>query len=222
MFRPGLNARCRTRLGTGIVAHNNGAEVRNVQIRGAAEGLLQWQHHKPLSLERSTSEATRRVKEAHFGVVAPGNLRKHQSGAMLASVPSLCPLNVKQSTSDHTSDSYARKSEDMESSADSGGSSESSTMSDGDSVNIDNSQHLLRSTSGASMVTSDVELKERETKAHPGTGSILEENEGENEVDEDVNTRPESPARMSDSETHSVRIANGVACLISCRDSFVV
>ncbi|KAG0582553.1 hypothetical protein KC19_3G068800 [Ceratodon purpureus] len=204
MFRPGLNARCRARLGTGIVAHNNNSvEVWNVQIRGTSEGVQQWPHHKPLSLERSASEATVRAKEALLGVAAPGNLRKQQSGAMLASVPSLCPASSKQTPSNHTSDSYARKSDDMESSAESGGSSESSTMSDGDSVNINNSQYLLRSTSGASMVTSDVEIKERETKALPGSGSILEENEGENEVD--VNTRPESPARNSDSDTHSIQ-----------------
>lgn len=174
-------------------------------IRGTSDGVQQRQHLKPLSLERSASEATVRAKEALLGVVAPGNLRKQQSGAMLASVPSLCAGNVKQSTSNHTSDSLARKSEDMESSADSGGSSESSTMSDGDSVNIHSSQYLLRSTSGASMVTSDVEFKERETKSLPGTGSMLEENEGENEVDEDLNTRPESPTRVSDSETHSIQ-----------------
>jgi hypothetical protein len=90
----------------------------------------------------------------------------------------------------------------MEFSADSGGSSESSTMSDGDSVNINNnSQHLLRMTSGASMTeTTDVEDKGRVR------GSMLEENEGENEVDEDVNIRPESPARLSDDlETHSIQ-----------------
>ena len=177
-----------------------------MQIRGTSEGVQQWQHHNPLSVERSASEATVRAKEALRGVVAPGNIRKQHSGAMLASVPSLCPANVKQSVSNHTSDSYARKSGDMESTADSGGSSESSTMSDGDSVNINSRQYLLRSTSGASMVATDVELKERKTEVLLGTGSMLEENEGENEVDEDVNIRPDSPARNSDSETHSVRV----------------
>jgi hypothetical protein len=34
---------------------------------------------------------------------------------------------------------------------------------------------------------------------------MLEENEGENEVDEGVNTMPESPTRGSDSETHSIQ-----------------
>lgn len=209
MFRQGLNARCRARLGTGIVAHNNSAELRNVQIRGTSEGLQQWQHHGPLTLERSASEATVRAREAFLGVVAPGNLRRQQSGAMLASVPSLSPANAKQSTSNQTSDSQAPNSEDMESSADSGGSSESSTMSDGDSVNISNSQHLMRITSGASMATeSDMGAKEREAKVRLGSGSMLEENEGENEVDEDANTRPESPGRNSDLETHSVRISN--------------
>lgn len=221
MFRPGLNARCRTGLGSGIVAHNNGAELRNVQIRGPSEGLQQWQHHRPLTLERSASEATIRAREAFLGVVAPGNFRRQQSGAMLASVPSLSPANVKQSTSNHTSDSYARNSEDMEFSADSGGSSKSSTMSDGDSVNINNSQHLLRSTSGASMVTkeSGMEAKEREAKVRAVSESMLEENEGENEVDEDVNIRPESPARNSDMETHSVKISNRLTFSDARKDS---
>lgn len=204
MFRPGLNARCRARLGTGIVAHNNSsAELRNVQIRGTSEGLQQWQYHRGLTLERGVPEATMRAREAFLGVVAPGNVRRQPSGAMLASVPSLSPANVKQQST--SNDSRARNSEDMESSADSGGSSENSTMSDGDSVNINNSQHLLRMTSGASLVTeSDAEVKER---VRLGSGSMLEENEGENEVDEDVNIRPESPARNSDLETHSVRIS---------------
>lgn len=137
-----------------------------------------------------------RAREALLGVVGPGNVRRQTSGAMLASLPSLSPSNGKQPST--SNDSRA----DMEFSADSGGSSESSTMSDGDSVNINNSsQHLLRMTSGASMTETDVEDKGRVR------GSTLEENEGENEVDEDVNIRPESPARLSeDLETHSVRI----------------
>nr|XP_024357696.1 uncharacterized protein LOC112273309 isoform X1 [Physcomitrium patens]PNR32892.1 hypothetical protein PHYPA_024835 [Physcomitrium patens] len=206
MFRPGLNGRCRARLGTGIVAHNNSAELRNVQIRGTSEGTHHWQHHTPLSLERCATDVTIRAKGASIGVGVPGNPRMQQSGAMLASVASLCPVNVKQSTSNHASDSLVRNSEDMEFSGNSGESSESSTMSDGDSVNINDRQHLLRSTSGASQATKiEMGSKGKGSDALALSGSMLEENEGENEVDEDLKTMPESPTRVSDSDIHSIQ-----------------